>query len=204
MSSIEKLLFTAEWRQALRILKHPANNTKKSMDIGDSLRFYYKLSVIPILLTLAVAIIVSCISGSIKYAMLFSAVSLLTVPINLILTSGPLHLVGKLFGKFKKPYDNTFTASVYSIVPSLLISWMTSSVAALLQPGMAYYAVVLSIAVICFIVEAVIWLFAISNLQKITKLTAIGLVLLTIILVFVLLAALVFLFALAVIAPASA
>ena len=50
---------------------------------------------------------------------------LVIIPISLFVTAFLYHIFGKLFKVFSNPYSNTFTATVYGIVPTILFYWLS-------------------------------------------------------------------------------
>ena len=180
------MLFINEWKRAIKIMLHPASNAKKGMGIAGAIKFYYKLSLIPGALAVILVALVSYLTGHVG---VYTVIALLTpwilAPIGLLIDAVWIHLVGKLVGKFKKTYASTLTAYVYAEIPCLIIIWLSSLMVAMHAVGI-YYMLLLLLTLPFSIWSIIILVYALSNLQSISRLAALGVWLLAIVLIMVL------------------
>lgn len=178
-------MFIELWRNALQIMLHPASNTKKDMGIADALVFYYKLSIIPGMLAIALIVCLSHLTGNVG---VYSVISVLTpwllTPISILINAGWVHLVGKLAGKLKKSYASTLTAYVYAAIPSLIVIWLSLSTLILAHSSIYYVILLLTLPFSAW--GILVLIYSLSNLQRITRLAALGIWLLAIVLMIVL------------------
>lgn len=182
------MILIDEWKTAFGIMLHPYRNTKKSMSTSDALKFYYKLSIIPGILTVIISIIsymhpsVSLLSvpGYLKFFFLIMGVLsvwILTPVIGLLALNAWFQLIGKLVRRFTKPYSNTLTAAVYAIIPNLLVVWVSGLTTLIINPLHIFtlsYFLMLLVTLPFSIWSIIIWLYAMSNQQRISKLAAFG------------------------------
>lgn len=130
----------SDFGKGLGTLLRPQNITKNFMYVGQSIKYYYRLSVIPALIFIFVGLLFGTsipafgISSSTIFNYGFGGLLGLTIailitlwiltPIRIIIFSSLTHLFGKhIFGLFRNSYDNTFAAEVYGITPALMFSW---------------------------------------------------------------------------------
>jgi len=130
------MIIVDELKEGFNIMLHPGNATQKERKLGEALAFYYKISIIPLILYIILALVVPSTSATGLSALstgLFSGMLaiggilmfLIIIPISLFVTAFLYHLFGKLFKVFSNPYSNTFTATVYGIVPTILFYWLS-------------------------------------------------------------------------------
>jgi hypothetical protein len=79
------------------------------------------------------------------------------------------HAFGKLFKAFKNPYQNTFSAMIYGVIPLIMFIW--------LQP----IPVIGMITIIFGIWTFIVMIFALARLQNVGALTAFGVIMVTVI-----------------------
>jgi len=116
---------------------HPSKGTKQKMTVLDALAFYYKFSLIPLILLVVVSLIVVNIlpqaatqlsqlgpSGGIFIAVALVFYLWLAIPIGLLVESLLYHIIGKVLGFFKGTYSDTFTAVVFSALPVIGLVWL--------------------------------------------------------------------------------
>lgn len=134
------MIFVDDWKGAIDTIMHPGKNTGNSMDIMQSLSMYYKVSLIPavifIILALVAAGAVSSALGSALGSIGSGAAGLLligiglvflwiAIPIGLMIDAALLHLFGKFILKsFKGTYNNTFAGFVYGELPIVALFWV--------------------------------------------------------------------------------
>ena len=129
------MIIVDELKEGFNIMVHPDSATQKKRKIGEALLFYYKVSIVPLILYIIFALVVpptsiNLITGTVSSSMLVLWGLLfifILMPIGIFFTSLLYHLFGKLFKIFRNPYSNTFTATVYGIVPYILFFWLIPS-----------------------------------------------------------------------------
>ncbi|MGC8662775.1 MAG: hypothetical protein ACP5RT_03250 [Candidatus Micrarchaeia archaeon] len=161
--------------KAIDIMFHPDSSTKKSMRIGEALAFYYTLAIIPLILSIIVTMVIYIpanlfFGGATKGIMLLIMVLtyLVFTPLGLIINSEIYNLIIKgLFKMYNQGYDAVFTAFTYGAIPLILTYW-------LLRVPFIGMALILLSGLWGFIVEII----AISNLLSMSRLKALGTILL--------------------------
>jgi len=127
------MIIVDELKEGFNIMVHPDSATQKKRKIGEALLFYYKISIVPLILYIIFALVVpptstNLLTGSVSSSMLVLRGLFfiwITMPILLFVYSFLYHLFGKLFKIFHNHYSNTFTATVYGIVPYILFYWLS-------------------------------------------------------------------------------
>jgi len=130
------MIIVDELKEGFNIMLHPKSTTQKERKIGEALAFYYKISIIPLILYIILALVVppnaatglSALSTGLSSGMLAITgilMFLVIIPISLFVTAFIYQIFGKLFKIFSNPYSNTFTATVYGIVPTILFYWLS-------------------------------------------------------------------------------
>jgi len=127
------MIIVDELKEGFNIMLHPKSATQKERKIGEALAFYYKLSIIPLILDIILALAVPSASATGLFTGFLSGLLviggilalLVVIPISLFVTAFLYHIFGKLFKVFSNPYSNTFTATVYGIVPTILFYWLS-------------------------------------------------------------------------------
>ncbi|MCL4403695.1 MAG: YIP1 family protein [Candidatus Marsarchaeota archaeon] len=114
-------------KNAFGVLLHPGKETKRQMGIGESLKFYYSVMIIPMILGIILGAVIGMSSGG-AVAMI-SAVLLdyvIVFPIVSILVGAGIYhaIIGKLFKLYKGNYERVVNAFTYMIIPFLLIYWI--------------------------------------------------------------------------------
>ncbi len=180
-------------KQTLDIMMHPANATKKEYTIGQSITWYYKLAIVPLIISAIGALVLGSALGAL-FSMIPSLAGLglggaiaglavvfvilyfvILAPIGLFVDAAILHFFGKfVFRQFKSDYAHTFAGLVYGISPEILFFWLVF----IPIIGWIIYAVVAIWALIVYI-------FALSNQQKTSKLSVIGVLVGTVIIIWV-------------------
>lgn len=169
-----------EIKGGLNIILHPIQATKKERGIKDSIKFYYKLSIIPLAL-FALFIFLSLL-GTEQMLAVFIAVLIfqiltywILVPIGLFISALIYHGIGKYLWSFKNKYANTFAATVYGIVPLVFFMWVP--VIFLLNK----FKIINNIIDLMFLAWSLIVLvIALANLQDTTKLRSVVVVFLAV------------------------
>jgi len=133
---------------AIKAMLHPSTNTK-AMSIENVLRFYYKVSLIPLALAIVVNLVLTLAFGynisfspglmrvtpfssvlgvgiSIVKAIGFPLLYLLIlIPLGLLLNAAIYQLFSKLlFDLVKRDYNRTLTAYLYAEMPCILLFWL--------------------------------------------------------------------------------
>jgi len=127
------MIIIDELKEGFNIMLHPKSATQKERKIGEALAFYYKMSIIPLILYIILALAVPSASATGLFTGFLSGllviggilVLLVAIPISLFVNAFLYHIFGKLFKVFSNPYSNTFTATVYGLVPTILFYWLT-------------------------------------------------------------------------------
>ena len=178
-------------KSAFDVLLHPGKETKKGMSIGDALKFYYSVMIIPLILGVIVSLALNASNltvGVISVAgILLSFVVLF--PIGILVDAGLYHLViGRLFKLYKGDYSKPVMAFTYAMMPSVLVYWLvgplTSKAGFLgglagVAPALgATYVVGEVLSIIFGIWSIVIMIIALSNQVAISRLKALGTLLL--------------------------
>jgi len=176
------MIIVDELKEGINIMLHPKSATQKKRKIGEALAFYYKMSIIPLILYIILALVVlpnsaaglSTLSAGLFSGMLaiFSILILLIIiPISLFVDAFLYHIFGKLFKVFSNPYSNTFTATVYGLVPTILFYWLIP-----IPLG--------SLVLIIFEIWAfIVMIFALANQQKTSALKAFAVIIVTAIII---------------------
>ena len=170
-------MFKNTYSTAINAMLHPGKMTRKTMSVGDALKFYYVLMIIPMVLGVIMsAAIGSHVSsnplfGGLAGAMLIILmllIYLVIIPINIIIASGFYHLIIKrLFKMYTRNYDAAFTAFTYGIIPIALVYW-------LLPVPVLGFALIAIFSLWTLILEII----AISNQLSMSRLKAFGTLLL--------------------------
>ena len=180
-------MFIEEFKKAFAVMKSPGAETKDNKDIGGILGFYYKVSVIPAIITIIIYIAaIVFFSGGIGIISLVAVLASIwiAVPIGILIGAAWLHLFGKFLLKtFKGTYSNTVTGIVYTYMPQTTLLWLTSlltvaSAAAITAvttntnlTELAIFGALASIVGIVFAIWSfIIGLFALANQNSTTKL----------------------------------
>ncbi len=183
------MLFVDEIRTGINIMLHPTEATKGSKDIGGIFTYYYKLSFIPLVLMIIVMLALVSLIGGIMNRIsvigsafaglgIFSAIvfpiAILWVfmPIGFLVSAGLLQIFGKLSRQFKADYVKTLNAVIYGAVPSILFYWI-------------FFVPLLGgiVNIIMAVWGLIVLIIALANQQKMSAFTALGVVILTAILI---------------------
>ncbi|MDE1845762.1 MAG: hypothetical protein KGH53_00550 [Candidatus Micrarchaeota archaeon] len=176
-------------RFGYEVMTRPATAAKRSLSAGEAIKIYYKLSVIPFLLYVAISIIIievglSPVSSVLSSFSTFfsSAISIplilitaiftlwVAIPLGIAINSFFYQVVGKVFlNVWKGSYDKTFTAVMMAELPALMLYWL------LAVPGLNFLYIVL-----VGIWQYVVLVIALSVQQKTTRLGAAAAVLITV------------------------
>ncbi len=133
------MIFIDEIKEQLNVMLHPSS-AAKSRSVGDSLKYYYKLVFIPMIISLVLVYIGSSLLGDIMSLAGMRALSSLSIfsimglvlllflviePISLLINAAILQAIGgNLFKAFKGKYDDTFSAIVYASCSVMLFFWL--------------------------------------------------------------------------------
>ena len=159
--------FTKAYKNAIEVMIHPGLATKKQMSIADALKFYYTIALIPMLF----GVLLSLIFGShhILFALVVVALYLVFFPIGAFINSGVYHLIIKnLFSVYKQGYSAAFLAYIYSLVPVIFFFWV-----------FPIYILGIVLIAISFLWSFIVLIIAISNLLSMSRLKALGTILLS-------------------------
>jgi len=125
-------------KEAFGVLLHPGQGTKRQMSIGEALKFYYSVMIIPLIL----GIILSVAMGAATFAVSVIIVYIISLPLVILIDAGIYHIIiGKLFRLYKGSYDRVVNAFTYAIMPAVFIYWivlgLTGGSSALSTGGLA-------------------------------------------------------------------
>jgi len=171
------MIIVDELKEGFNIMLHPKSATQKERKIGEALAFYYKISIIPLILYIILALVVTSTSaaglstlsaGLSGMLAIFGIITLLIIiPISLFVSAFLYQIFGRLFNVFSNPYSNTFTAIVYGIVPTILFYWLSA-----VPLG--------SLVLIIFAIWAfIVMILALANQQKTSALKAFAVIIVT-------------------------
>ncbi len=166
-----------------RSIFSPGKYLSKNFDIGNALSLYYRLSIIPILLSFLVGLLVAYTDPSATHVFtpLFSSLSIFVgasiaviastlitlwviVPICIFINAFIYHMFGKYFLKtFKFKYGKTFTGTMFGVFPLLFLYWL------LFVPKLS--VIVLPVVGVW---EFIVLVIAMSSQQKISRLQSFG------------------------------
>ncbi|MGC8669695.1 MAG: YIP1 family protein [Candidatus Micrarchaeia archaeon] len=188
--------FFDEYKKAINIMVHPGKNTKEGMSIKESLKFIYTISLIPLVIGLLLTLLLSnsqiaqsplsiVLGGGIGFVqstIFLLLIYLVLIPLSVLIDSGFYHLIIKrLFGMYKKTYDYAFTAFTYSIIPLVFIYWT-------IHIPIVNILLLILFGIWSFVIE----IFALSNLMGISRLMALGTIILSDVIVAVIIGVVVF------------
>lgn len=169
-------MFIEEMKEALNMMLHPDKAAAKTLSVGEAFRFYYRLAVIPLILSIiigiavAVAVPAPALPGSAgTLSSMFRLSSglgiigggiaglLVGLPISMLIAGALLQLFGRhLFKAYKNDFEHTFTGIVKgAYLPTIVLYWL-----ALALPVLSYI-----FAIWGFIIA----IFALAKQQGITK-----------------------------------
>ncbi len=171
----------------LQVMLKPGENTKKPMEIGQAFNLYYRITIIPLIVLIVFAVVMaSAFAGSPLFALLgqsfagLGASALLAssilipilvvwvlIPLSIFITGGLYHIVGKWSGQFKNDFNKTFTATMFSKLPTTIFLFT------LVVPATAFLFWIFALW------ELIVLLVALSNQQKVKWNVALGIVLIT-------------------------
>lgn len=183
------MLFVDEIRTGINIMLHPTAATKGSKDIGGIFTYYYKLSFIPLVLMIIVMLALASLVGGIMNKIpaiggAFAALGILGaivlpiailwvfMPIGFLVSAGLLQIFGKLSKQFKADYAKTLNAVIYGAVPSVLFYWI-------------FFVPLLggAVNIIMSIWGLIVLIIALANQQRMGSFAALGVIILTAIVV---------------------
>jgi len=167
--------FTKTYKSAIEVMIHPGLATKAQMGIADALKFYYTIALIPMLF----GVLLRLIFGShILLALVAIALYLGFFPVSAFISSGVYHLIIKnLFDIYKQEYSAAFLAYIYSLVPVVFFFWVFS----------VYILVAFALIVVSFLWSFIVLIIALSNLLSMSRLKALGTILLSEIIFYIIL-----------------
>jgi len=167
--------FTKAYKNAIEVMIHPGLATKEQMGIADALKFYYTIALIPMVF----GVLLSLIFGShhILFALIVVALYLVFFPIGAFINSGIYHIIIKnLFDIYRQEYSAAFLAYIYSLVPVVFFFWV-----------FPIYILAFVLIVISSLWSFIVLMIAISNLLSMSRLKALGAILLSDIIFYIIL-----------------
>ncbi|MGC8662733.1 MAG: YIP1 family protein [Candidatus Micrarchaeia archaeon] len=156
-------------KEGFDIIMHPTNASYKNRDIKEMLIFYYMLSIVPLIIFVAISFAEMNING-----LLIGIASILVIsPIGFFISALLYHAFGKLFKFFKKSYQDTFAATIYGSIPSIIFVWLSAT------------QITSYLLIIFGIWSFIVTVFALANKQNTTPLKAFAVILTTIIVIII-------------------
>ncbi len=180
------MAFLKDVKKGIDVVFHPSEGTKSEMSIGRALAFYYSFSVIPFIAFTAFITIASLMGeqdtvpfytallfnpGYAPISLIIGSILLFWVlmPIGLFIYAAIYQVVGKyIFRVWKGDYSRTFTAVTFGTLPVVLLGWLCWPI-----PIPMLGTLALAVFAIWEIVALII---ALSNTQKISRLSSIKVV----------------------------
>lgn len=170
------MIFIDEIKTQLDIMLHPGKISRE-MTIRDAILYYYKIGLFPFILTIILELGLgyhnsvsqlgpTTIQLSTPLMIGIDVLSfLILAPAILLAVSGIFQFFGRvIFKKFTGSFNGVFTSVIYSTSVSLLFSWI--------EPIPLVKFLLIPISLWNFVVL----IFSLSNLQKTSKLAALGVV----------------------------
>lgn len=166
-------------RNGISSMLHPGSETKQSWSIGETLKFYYLFSVIPIVLATAINLaypnpaLQSLLPSSFLAFLIVGSMLvnwLIVIPVILLIDALFIQFFGRtLLKRFANGYGYTFNALVYGTLPVIALAWV-----GMLPIATLGLIVLLMAAVWGFIVQV----YALSNQQDVSRASALGVMIL--------------------------
>ncbi len=123
------------FKEALGRCTNPNKNTGK-MEVMDALKYYYRVMILPMIVSVVLALIfgifvgsalggVGSIFGGVVTAVIAVVYFIVLIPIGLLFSAAVLQLFAKMvFGIYKGNYSRTFTAVMFGALPVILFYWL--------------------------------------------------------------------------------
>ena len=171
-------------RGAFGVFLHPKSATSTSMSIGQALKFYYTIMIIPLILGLIVSYLAATFIPSALGLALIALIAVYFIvgfPLGILIDGGIYHIIiGKLFRLYRADYSKVTTALAYSLIPTLFTGWLSLPLLASaggpvsgVSMGASY--IVGTVIVAIFSIWAfIVLIFALSNQLRMSKLKAFG------------------------------
>lgn len=176
------MIIVDELKAGFDAMIHPDQGTKKGMGTVEALLFYYKFSIIPLVLYVIFSLVFlsSSLSGTSSpapsgiatLATAFAGFSIIAnfvyvwivLPIEILIVAAFLQLVGKiLLHKFSDGYGGSVAALVYGALPLVGLQFL------FLVPLVGWV-----VGLIAFIWALVLDVFALANQQSVSKAASLG------------------------------
>ena len=161
--------FTKAYKNAIEVMIHPGLATKTQMGIADALKFYYTIALIPTILGVLLSLAVN--PHSVLLPLIIAALYLVFFPIGIFINSGIYHIIiNNILNLYKQEYSAAFLAYIYSLVPVVFFLWV-----------FPIHMLAFVLIVVSFLWSFIVLIIALSNLLSISKLKALGTILLIVI-----------------------
>lgn len=177
----------ADLKKGFEVMLRPTENTKANMEIGAAYSWYYRATLIPLIVLIIVALILaSAFAASPIFSIIGSSFAGLgivaaivvpilfvwvLIPISIFINAGLYHIIGQWTGTFKGDFNKTLTAVMFSQMPTTIFLF------SLIIPATAAFFVL-------FIVwDLIVLLLALANQQKMKWNIALGVVIVTVVIV---------------------
>jgi hypothetical protein len=176
-----------DFRAGLDMMFRPIENTKKSMSVGAAYKWYYRATVIPLIVLILVALALVSVFAVASLASVFgtSIFSLgvlaaivapivfmwVLVPIGIFVKGGIYHIVGRWSGQFKGDFSKSLTAAMFGEIPAVFFLFV------LLIPGSAVLYLLFAIW------SLIVLVLGFSNQQKVHWTVALGVVVVAVVII---------------------
>lgn len=179
------MIIVDDYRNVINSMLHPGAATKKTMDIGEAIVYFWKGAAIPFILLFLESLLLGGLIGALLSSLLSSVPGLgallgaglavfvivyfvILVPIAIIVGAAILHFFGRyIFKFFKNGFNNTLSAIAYGETAAFSLAWLGP------------------LAIISCIWGFIVEILALANQQAMSSLKAFGTILLTIIVVWI-------------------
>ena len=115
--------------KGVKIYLNPSSqDAVKTLRIMDSMFFYYKFALLPIILALIVVYLFGSISALLKYTLLLSIIGsyVLGYPIIFLIEAGIIYFFDSIIlHKLKGEFEAVLTAVVFGTFPAISLLWLT-------------------------------------------------------------------------------
>jgi hypothetical protein len=126
------MILIDQTKEQIGVMLHPSEKIN-GRSISASMAYYYKVAIIPLILTVILSLVfhsnyLSSISPKLAGLGLVLIIILfvLLVPLGILINAGILHIIGKLFNVFKGSYADSVAAVTYASCTFTVAYWLTS------------------------------------------------------------------------------
>jgi hypothetical protein len=194
------MIFIEDMKHQWDVMLHPSGNRTKPMGLSQALIYYYKVSFIPMVLSVITEYIyavygaqsnlanISSLFPSVQGSAAQSVASYLPltlifgvivdfiifIPIGIFVGAGIVHLFGKVFRKYGKGYEETVSGFAYAACAVMFISFWIMPLIQSLPIGIAAVVLGMIASIALGIWNLIILIICLAKLQKTSKLASFG------------------------------